>query len=225
MCFSAQASFTAAATLSVISLLSIKKARTNGTLPLAITPLFFAIQQAAEGIVWITLATHTSSWYHYASIYSFLFFAFMWWPVWIPISLHMLEKNIFRKKLLFATFIIGLLTSIYFLLNIISYTPYAEVLSHHINYPTTSLPLGQATTITEYIQMIVYEMYLTATIFPLFFSSIPYMWILGIVIIIAFITTNILYATTVASTWCFFAALCSIINYFIIQHYKKSSNY
>ena len=82
MCFSVGASFATAGTLSVISLLSIKQvAHKKELIPFALTPLFFGIQQACEGFVWITINNgDTTSLLHVISMYSFLFFAAMFWP-------------------------------------------------------------------------------------------------------------------------------------------------
>ncbi|KTD57119.1 hypothetical protein Lsai_1723 [Legionella sainthelensi] len=55
MCFSASASFTAAGVIAAVGICSLLKARTYPLFLFALTPLFFAVQQALEGIVWITL--------------------------------------------------------------------------------------------------------------------------------------------------------------------------
>jgi hypothetical protein len=47
------------------------------------------------------------------------------------------------------------------------------------------------------------------------------MWILGIVIVIASIVTQMMYVPATASTWCFFASIASILIYFIVRIYKK----
>ena len=73
MCFSAKASFIAAGTLSVIGLLSVKKAYSGNQkfLPFATTPLIFALQQTAEGCVWLAL---TSAEAPTVSAYLFIFY-------------------------------------------------------------------------------------------------------------------------------------------------------
>ena len=75
MCFSANVSFAAAGALSVIGLLSVHAARHNKKMiPLAASPLFFAAQQACEGLVWITFANGTTTGLlHNIGMYGFLF--------------------------------------------------------------------------------------------------------------------------------------------------------
>src|SRR5947207_8294564 len=100
MCFSAKASFIAAGSLSVIGLLSIRKASIikKKLIPFASTPLIFAIQQASEGIVWITLTNDLPHYFYTFGIYSFVFFAGIWWPLWLPITLYIIENKVIRKK-------------------------------------------------------------------------------------------------------------------------------
>lgn len=93
MCFSAKASFLASALLMPLGLAAIQSARIQGlrkTLPLAMAPALFAIQQTCEGLVWVGLQhqqtfrlTTTLSLAEGAAL-SFLFFAYALWPVWIP---------------------------------------------------------------------------------------------------------------------------------------------
>ncbi len=55
MCFSAQASFGASAVLGIMGIYALRKAKQQERF-LAMVPLLFAIQQACEGIVWVTYA-------------------------------------------------------------------------------------------------------------------------------------------------------------------------
>src|SRR5947207_2032011 len=143
MCFSAGASFTAAGALSIISLLSIKQARTKKIIPVALTPLFFGIQQASEGFVWITLNNgDTTSALHLISMYTFLFFAAVFWPTWIPASLYWAEDSYKRKQLLFKLMCCGILVSLVFLWTWVLKTTGAVVVDHHILYPVAHYPFG-----------------------------------------------------------------------------------
>ena len=85
MCYSAPASFSAAIILAVIGVVVIYR-KPKRLLPLALIPCFFAIQQFAEGFVWIdpesTLPKST-----------YLFFAYAFWPMWIPFATFFAEEN------------------------------------------------------------------------------------------------------------------------------------
>ena len=54
MCFSASASFLAASLLLVTGIYALKKVKSKKQIPLALIPLFFAFQQAAEGVIWLS---------------------------------------------------------------------------------------------------------------------------------------------------------------------------
>ena len=224
MCFSANASFIAAGTLSVIGLLSVRQAaKTKTLLPLATTPLFFALQQAAEGLVWITL--HNSmmpNYLHTASMYSFVFFAGMWWPVWVPLTIFRLETNPARKRLLCGTFFFGTITALLYFISMIMHPVTVSIIGHHLYYPILSYPFGSSNTILQYIDSTIPELYLIATVLPFFISSTRYMWIIGVIMGLACITSQIVYPPTTASVWCFFAAITSLLMYGIVKTYKKS---
>lgn len=218
MCFSAKASFAAAGVLSIISLLSIKKARNKKLIPLAASPLFFAIQQACEGIVWLTFnAGDTTSTLHTFAMYSFLFFAGIWWPISIPLVLYIPEKIHKRKKLLYYTFIIGIIVAIILFFTWILQTTGVENINHRLNYPVDNYPFGITNQRISYVlTWIISLLYCIATITPLFISSIGYTWILGCAISLGLIVSYIFYTMAFPSVWCFFAAISSIIIYFIV---------
>ena len=223
MCFSAQASFAAAAGLSIISLLSVKKAPTKKLIPLAISPFFFALQQACEGLVWITLnAGDSTSSMHMIGTYGFLFFAALWWPIWIPLALYIPEKVPSRKKLLGTIIGLGTLTGITMFISWAFYTNGAQVINHHIDYPVDNYPFGITNTfIAQLISWIVSLSYCLATIAPFFISSIAYTWILGIAVGSGLVIACLFYLVAFPSVWCFFAAISSGLLYFIISREKR----
>jgi hypothetical protein len=223
MCFSANASFVTAAGLSIISLLSLRKTRTKKMIPLAISPFFFALQQSCEGIVWLTLsAGDTTSMLHKMGMYGFLFFAAFWWPIWIPLALYISEKVHSRKKLLLATTSIGLCSGILLFISWVFYTTGAIIINHHIDYPVSNYPFGITNTfIAQSISWTIAMAYCIATITPFFISSLPYAWLLGITISLGLITSYLFYLMAFPSVWCFFAAISSVLTYFVIKAKTK----
>ena len=61
MCFSATGSFATAGVLMAIGGVSLSRASSKPLRRLAVIPTFFAAQQAAEGIVWLTIGDGTSA--------------------------------------------------------------------------------------------------------------------------------------------------------------------
>ncbi len=225
MCFSVQASFAAAGTLSIISLLSIKQAHEKKIVPLALTPLFFGIQQACEGIVWITLNNgDTTSMLHLAAMYGFLFFAGVFWPTWVPASLYWTEQSHKRKQILSTCIVLGTIVSALFFYSWLLQTTGAVVINHHIDYPVNNYPFGITHPLLSKIgTYILSACYGLVTIVPFFISTIPHMKLLGITIGTGALISYIFYITAFASVWCFFAAVCSILLIFVVRNYKKNT--
>jgi len=218
MCFSAQASFITAAGLSIISLLSIKKTNDTKKLALAITPFIFALQQTCEGLVWLTIESgNTATLLHRVGMYGFLFFAGTWWPIWIPLASCIPEKIHKRRKLLSSLLSIGIIAGIMLFFAWTLQTTGIEIINHHLNYPVKNYPFAiQNKYIASGLTYIIALMYCSAIIIPLFISSLRYMWLLGIVVSVWLLISYVFYVGAFPSVWCFFAALSSIIIYFIV---------
>jgi len=226
MCFSANASFATAGTLTIVGILSIRSAAHNKSLiPLAASPFFFAAQQACEGIVWITLNNgDTVSLLHQFGTYGFLFFASAWWPAWIPFTFFIAETHPHRKKLLFIKTIIGSITATLLFISWTFYTTGAVIIDHHISYPAPHYPFGITNAhIAQAVAWPIALFYCISTITPFFVSSIPYVWILGIIVGIGLISSYIFYMIAFPSIWCFFAAISSVLLYFVVRNTTKNN--
>ena len=224
MCFSAQASYAVAAGLVLISSLSFSQTRTNFKLQLlALAPLFFAIQQVCEGIVWITLNNNdTASSLHHIGAYGFLFFAYIFWPLSIPIGLGIIEPNNTRKFLLRVSKFFGSVIAFWFIFSVILHGVQASIVGNHIRYTfSTSEHLAKlATPDTLYTFFLL--LYFIAAVIPLYISSIRWLWLLGVAISISLIYTYFYYTIAFTSIWCFFAALSSIFIYIILRAQRSS---
>lgn len=224
MCFSAKASFIAAGTLSLIGLLSIKTAKnipSKKILPFAATPFIFAIQQACEGIIWISLTTGLPVIFYNISMYSFIFFAVIWWPLWTPTTLYLIEQNRTRQKLLLITFLFGIATCLMYAMSLLTQPAQTLIINHHLYYPTISYPFASKTGLARFFENSLIYVYTIATIAPFFLSSVRFTWILGIIMSISGIISLQLYTPTSASVWCYFAALASIMVYIIVRYQKR----
>lgn len=215
MCFSAGASFGASVVLGAVGVTTLKNVKTSEQVPFAMIPLIFAVQQAAEGMLWIGLSgTEHASWRHFP-VYIFLIFAQLVWPVWAPFSILLLEKDALRKKILYLLLAVGAVTSLYLMYCMFVYDLKAEIQTGHIHY-TLDFPLAFAG-----ISGVLYFM---PTVLPLFVSSFKRMWILGLAILSSFIITKIYFEEHLISVWCFFAALISVTVLLILIKSKKEVN-
>jgi hypothetical protein len=212
MCFSAGASFGASIMLGSVGVLTLRKVKQTSQVPFAAIPLMFAVQQVAEGMLWIGLSDPDyASWSHFP-VYIFLMFAQIIWPSWIPFSILLLEKNRARKRLLTVMLAMGLTISIYLAYCLFVFDVSAEIRGAHIHY-SLNFPLK--------FSWITSILYFIPTVISLVVSGEKRMWILGVAILFSFISTQVFFEDYVISVWCFFAAILSIIVLWITSRLTK----
>jgi len=209
MCFSTTASFSAGAILSLIGLLSIKNVNKKNVYPFAAIPLFFGIQQACEGFVWIGLQT-SNQLYMMWGIYSFLFFALIWWPLYIPYAIQKFKTPTLHKKLLGYTQATGIAFAGLITYLLLAAPPTAQIVENHIaytmHYPATAFLIGMV-------------FYIFCTMLPFFISS-DLLKLLGLMLVISLIISWFFYRVAFTSVWCFFAALLSVMILGIVSRLK-----
>lgn len=211
MCFSAEASFVATAVIGTIGVVTTKKSWHSQLILLGIIPILFALQQFSEGIIWLIMQSgQTEHLMFELAKYSFLLFAFILWPVWLPLSLFIPEKNKGRKIYIGIMTLLGLLLSGYF----ISYLPNNAVLVHVRNH-SLQYSLKNPFLINEWL---IIGIYTFITITPCFVSSLKKTSLYGLLIIIAWLIAEQFYTTNFTSVWCFFCGLISILIYLIIKN-------
>ncbi len=82
MCFSAEASFSAAALLAAVGYATVSDTKNKQELCLAAIPFIFAMQQFAEGLLWVAITYDMmNSVLGLIGKYIFLFIAFVNWPL------------------------------------------------------------------------------------------------------------------------------------------------
>lgn len=113
MCFSTGASFGASDVLSVIDIATLSRCGNRQQMAFAEIPLIFAIQQAAEGLVWLALLQPGYALWLKPATYTFLTFAQVIWPSLLPFAILLPETSAPRRKMLYTLTGIGLLVSGY----------------------------------------------------------------------------------------------------------------
>lgn len=218
MCFSASASFGAGIILGVIGVTTVKKADSFPRRLFAAIPLIFSIQQFSEGMLWLSLTNFSYAAWQEISTNIFLVFAYAVWPIWIPLSIMLLEKDKKRRKRLQALLITGIFISVYIVYCLLLYPVHVVVLNHHIQYifayPHVLLNL---TWLSD-------AFYFIATILAPFISSIKKMWLFGIIISASYLVSRIFFKDAVISVWCYFAAALSIVILLILVSHNKSES-
>jgi hypothetical protein len=130
-------------------------------------------------------------------------FAFLIWPVWIPLAMLLVEKINKRKNLLYLNLAFGIALSAFNLISAIQHPITVNIVNHSLQY------LGNAPS-----QMFLYPLVVLA---PNFISSIKNMWIFGVLIVLGYFLAEYYYSITFISVWCFFAAIVSLFIYKIIK--------
>ena len=214
MCFSTEASFISGAVLSIIGIATIKKAQTPAQIIFAGIPLLFAVQQIAEGFVWLSFSNATFGPWHQFFTYLFLLFAQVIWPTWVPLSIFLLEKDRKSAKPLQILLLIGILLSIILAFRLSTETITSAIVEHHIKYTFNN---------KNYFYHFTGIFYVLVSVFPPFFSQFKKMSLLGWLIFISFGITVLFYGAHIISVWCFFSALMSVAVYYILLNIVDST--
>jgi len=214
MCFSAAASFSAGIVLTGIGAAAVSETKSPNQLLLAGIPVLFGLQQLIEGLLWLSLRNPEWAGYQSFSMMVFLLIAQVAWPVWLPAAFLMFEKNEKRKKLIRIFLFSGMIIAAYFLYCLMTYAVGAEIQHRHIFYdlrfPTGLIPYAAF-------------FYVVSTVAPAVFSSnVKVKWI-GMIILIFYILSRIMFQPNLVSVWCYFASVVGILAYLIIREERKKN--
>lgn len=209
MCFSAEASFTASALLTGIGATTVRSSPTKAFLYLAIIPFFFAIQQFSEGVQWLALSHyHIPITVQHAFIYSFLTFALLIWPIWMPLAFAKVELNPQRRTLMYVILCCGLILSILNLMTIWQQDIRISVATHSLQY----------TGAYSYLNYV----YPFIVLIPFFISTLQRAKLIGLLYTVGLTIAYYFYESALISVWCFFAAIASLGFYFL---FKENHDY
>ena len=208
MCFSASASFVTAGITGAVGLFALTRSHERRERPLAAIPLFFAVQQSIEGLLWLGLAGAPEGSASSALTLAFLLFAEVFWPVYAPAAVWLIEPDRRRRLLMACCLLAGVAVAAFFLWWITGHPHRAIILDGHIVYVTEDRR-------TDTIGIA----YVAATALPFLLSSLRGIMLLGAVILTGMVTAYVFYWDAFVSVWCFFAAAASVA---ILFHFERS---
>ncbi|WP_319003898.1 DUF6629 family protein [Ruegeria profundi] len=219
MCFSASASFATAAVLMPVAAITLTTAsRYNRKyLGFAVFPLFFGIQQALEGGLWLSLGQGGPETTHWFAI-GFLFFAYFFWPFWVPLSAYFVEPKRHLKRIFLIFSLLGALLGAFLfapLLFLDEPLP-IHIVQHSIHY---SSPLMWDSIMLRTLIRGVYAIIVCA---PILLSSISAVRMFGFLTTLSVIGGFVVAHYAFTSIWCFAAAILSCYVLFIIREASKS---
>lgn len=195
MCFSAAASFVAGTALTAAGVVTVSKTKKHSNTLFASIPLLFGIQQLLDGIAWVSVGTPMLN---SLAAYGYGFFAYLLWPVFVPVAVLSMEKDHERRNILTAITLVGLAVGAYALYLMLAGPITAHAVNNCIRYDTF-YPYS----------LYVLGFYLIATCGSCFVSSHSFVRLFGIVVFIGFAVAGWFYVETFSSVWCFFAAILS----------------
>lgn len=215
MCFSAGASFAGGVIISSIGVITIREVHKPSQIVFASIPVFFGVQQIVEGCLWLTLPDANYISIQKIATYCFMIMAQVLWPIIIPVSVLLMEKNRKRKRVLQILLVLGMSLSFYYAFCLLLFHVTPQIAGFHIQY-NTDFP--------DSLAMAAFIVYLVVTITPLFVSDIKRTYMLGILMFLSCLITAIFFTQYLTSVWCFFAALISGVIFWILRDSKKEFN-
>jgi hypothetical protein len=208
MCFSATASFATAGLTGTIGIVCLMKVTAPRQLPLAAAPVLFGLQQCAEGLLWLNLPVAPDAPGSANLTLLYLLFAQVFWPVYVPIAMLLVEPKQRRRRLMLGCLALGIGGGAWCLWSLLSHAHAAVILDGHVVYvtePRHSIALALV--------------YLAATCLTPMLSSWRTVAALGAIVFVGCIVAYVLYWEAFASVWCFFAAAASAV---ILGHFEQS---
>lgn len=204
MCFSATASFVAAGGLGAAGAVTLREAKQRSQIPLAALPLLFALQQAVEGVVWVSKGL---PWLHSSAVFAYVMFSHVLWPTYVPLAVMAVEPQGRRRSVLKGFLVFGVALS-------------AWLYSHIVTGPITATHTAGGIVYDMVLPDIPYGLaaYVFVTCVACFVSSHKFVRVFGLALTGALAIALWAYQEAFYSVWCFFAAILSFIIY---AHFRQ----
>jgi hypothetical protein len=208
VCFSAGGSFALSGVLVGAGAVSSARSTPAARL-LAVVPLLFAAQQAAEGIIWLTVDVPTHATLERAAVYAFLGSALVLWPTLAPLALRLMEPRRARHRALTKLLAMGAIVSLVAAILLVRAEPTARITDHSITYEFG----GGAGTLR---QLLLFAFYVVPTVVPFFVSTARWASVIGGSLVVSVTIAALIRHEALTSVWCFFAAIVSVIVVFAV---------
>lgn len=208
MCFSAGTSFATSALLVFGGGASFSQVKSKSQMLFASIPLLFALQQLIEGLIWLAIRSSADAAWLTVLAGCYLFFAYVVWPLVIPLSLYMLENDSLRRRTLLFLAGIGIVFAISALVATFDFTPH--VIDNHLMYG--EFPNHWLITLA----------YLCATILPFFVVQGKVFKIAGVFVALSLGLSWLISYMAIGSLWCFFSAVLSFGVFAVLRYINRA---
>ncbi len=176
---------------------------------LAVVPLLFAAQQAAEGIIWLTVDVPMHATLERAAVYTFLGLALVVWPTLAPLSLRLMEPRRARHRPLTKLLATGVVVSLAAAILLVRAEPLARITDHSITYE-----FGGGAGRVRHVVLL--ALYVVPTVVPFFVSTARRARGIGGSLVVSVAIAAIIRHEALTSVWCFFAAIVSVLVVFAV---------
>ena len=156
-------------------------------------------------MIWLSFQRDSPISNHVLTLF-YSFFSHVFWPIFIPFAIWMLEPNPPRRKLILYFQVTGLIVGFYLLYSLIKFSILSKVLGTHIAYEAP-----------HFYIVAVMALYLLSTCVSCMISSSRIVQIFGVLSFVTFIAAYFIHAATFVSVWCFFVAILSSIVYLFFR--------
>ena len=170
---------------------------------IAAIPFLFAAQQLIEGLQWLVEKPSTAS---SLCTYGFLTFAFLLWPIYVPVAVYMNERNAKRRTYLRVFCLAGGVLVLALLGVLLSGPIQASAYGGSIRYHLNS---------TANIGLMIW--YVLVILGSFFCSSDKLVRLFGLLTALSVLVSVLFYSWVFTSVWCFFAAALSILMYVYLR--------
>lgn len=198
MCFSATASFTAAAGLIGFGAFTLSQVRRPAEVPYGLIPSLFGIQQAIEGGLWLSLPGKSP---HLIDVltHAYAFLSHVWWPIFVPVAVLLIEPDRKRRRILSGFAAGGAIAGAYLLYFWGADPTVARIEGAHILYISPHFFIGP-----------ILALYILGTCGSPLISSHPAVRWFGAAAAVSLAAAGAFYTLWFISVWCFFAAVLSL---------------
>ena len=209
MCFSPEADIVAGVVVSGVGIDALRHVRQTREYPLAALPLLLGAHLLVETYVWWGESGHVSELAAQAATWVYLAFALGVLPVLVPVAILAIEPDARRRRILMPLSLVGAGVAALYMASVVTGPIGAAVEGCCLAYDTGPgyHPLLGA-------------LYVVVTCLPLLVSSHRRIVAFGVINLPAVILIGWLLAASLASLWCAWAAITSVL---IAMHLRRDS--
>ncbi len=209
MCLAPEVDVVAGAAIAVVAVDALRHNNSRRTLPLALLPAIFALHTFASAFVWWGLRGSVPAAVGEAATDFFMFVAFVLLPVYVPISVLLLEPRGWRQFALTALAGAGALSSVEYLDGLLSGRAGASACDFYIDYSFVDAPTYTAAA------------YFVATVGALLLSGERSLMLWGVLNAVAVVLLVATVRTALPSLWCFWAACTSVFVAWYLRRLRR----